>query len=139
MCREGNSNHILSWKARLVQASLILVLMAAALSGPAGEIIKPFLGETFGQVLRLEIEFVEKPNCYYEQNIIEEPFMAKVLSVNGKKLKPPISIQYKTAVKNLKKGKIYKLNGYEDIISGKVLSRFAACSGIDKGYYKSEY
>lgn len=79
------------------------------------QVLKPLVGPSFGEVFVARVEFVEKENTYIEQNIIKEPWLAKVISVNGLKLEEPIVIEYSLAAGTVTKGNIYELKAYEDI------------------------
>lgn len=85
--------------------------------------IKPILGQSFGEILSVDVEFIEKGNTYFEQNVVESPFLAKIAAVNGVNLKEPIIIEY-VVDKHLfeeapcfKTGVKYSLKCYEDIYS----------------------
>ena len=49
-----------------------LFLMFAGLACAERRGIEPMLGEQFGVAMVVDLEFVEKPNAYFAQNIIEE-------------------------------------------------------------------
>ena len=61
---------------------LVMVLTASA----EKEAIVPEIGSRFGEVVRVEAEFIEKPNTYHHQNIVKEPFLISVIAVNGQAL-----------------------------------------------------
>jgi hypothetical protein len=84
------------------------------------EAIKPMVGSSFGKVMVVEVQFVEKENTYYQQNIVDEPWLAKVISINGTKLKEPVVIEYLIRDDKEKKyanKQIYEFLAYEDIES----------------------
>ena len=75
------------------------------------------LSDKFGDVFDVTIEFVEKPNDYYSQNIVKSKWFAKVKAVNGKPLKEPIVMEYRGDDKSFQKGSTMTLRAYEDIES----------------------
>ena len=80
------------------------------------KVIKPKVAQSFGEVVTVEVEFIEKENSFIEQNLIKEPWLAKVISVNGAILKDPVVIEY-VLVEGIevKKGQTRKFMAYEDI------------------------
>ena len=95
--------------------SFALALLIGTVSGK-DQVIRPLVGPSFGQVCVVEVEFVEKENSYIEQNIIKEPWLAKVITVNGQKLESPVVIEYRLeAGSTVTKGKKYEFKAYEDI------------------------
>jgi hypothetical protein len=84
--------------------------------------VSPIIAPAFGKVITIEAKFIEKPNTYTAQNLFKEAFLIEVISVDGKKLKKPLSIEYTLGVpvkSDFKptKNKIYKLLAYETIYS----------------------
>ncbi len=101
-----------------------ILFAVAFLIGPVSgedQAIKPLVGSSFGEVFVITVEFVEKGKSYYQQNIVKEPWLSKVISINGVELKEPIVIEYllvedtATKGKNYAKGKKYEFMAYEDI------------------------
>ena len=92
---------------------LVMVLTASA----EKEAIVPEIGSRFGEVVRVEAEFIEKPNTYHHQNIVKEPFLISVIAVNGQALTKPIEMEYSADTKSaiFKKGTRYQLEAYETI------------------------
>ena len=81
------------------------------------EPVKPFIGDQFGQVMTLEVEFVDKSDSYFDQNIAKARWNAKVFKINGKVLDSPIIFEYRAEKDNFQKGVRYQLQGYEDVYS----------------------
>jgi len=81
------------------------------------EPVKPLIGDQFGQVLTLEVEFVDKSNSYFDQNIAEAQWNAKVFKIDGKVLDSPIVFEYRAEKDDFQKGVRYQLQGYEEIYS----------------------
>ncbi len=75
------------------------------------------LSDKFGDVFDVTVEFVEKPNDYYSQNIVEAKWFAKVKAVNGKTLKEPIVMEYRGDDQSFQKGSTITLRAFEDIES----------------------
>lgn len=94
--------------------ALALALMVCPLLGK-DRVIKPRVGPSFGEVFVATVEFVAKENSYIEQNIVKEPWLAKVISVNGVKLETPIVIEYALDAGTVTKGRNYEFKAYEDI------------------------
>jgi hypothetical protein len=67
------------------------------------------------EVLTVEVEFVEKRRTYIEQNIVKEPWLAKVVSVNGVELETPVIIEYILIEGTVNKGIKYSFLAFEDI------------------------
>ena len=65
----------------------------------------------------MTVEFVEKSNTYYSQNFVKAKWFAKVKAVNGKPLKEPIVMEYRSHEKEFEKGSTLTLRAYEDIES----------------------
>ncbi len=86
----------------------------------AGEGLTPKLSGDFGEVFNVTIEFVEKPRTYYAQRIVKAEWFAKVMAVNGKDLKVPIIMEYRSHEGAFKKGTTLTLRAYEDIESSGV-------------------
>jgi len=78
----------------------------------AADHISPDLGVNFGTVVSLEVEFVEKPNTYIDQNLIKTPFLARILVVNGEPLKTPVNTEYISDYTQFEKNRRYHLKGY---------------------------
>lgn len=93
----------------------LVVLLMVCSCALAKESISPMVGEKFGAVMTLEVEFVDKPNTYWAQNVVKEPWLAKVISVNNVKLGEPVVIEYRSETEGFVKDKRYVLRGYEDI------------------------
>jgi hypothetical protein len=97
-------------------ATLIsLIFTSSKLFG--AEAVKPLIGDQFGQVLTLEVEFVDKSDSYFDQNIAKARWNAKVFKINGKILDSPIVFEYRAEKDNFQKGVRYQLQGYEDVYS----------------------
>jgi hypothetical protein len=60
----------------------------------AQEVLRPVVAPKFGESVIIQAEFVAKPNDYYSQNIVPEPYILSVISVDGMKLKAPVLIEY---------------------------------------------
>ncbi len=97
---------------------IVGILLTMALNANAEpEAIVPQFGVRFGEIVRIEAEFVSKPKTYHDQNIVKEPFLISVIAVNGHSLKKPIVMEYRATkeMSGLKEGKRYLLDAYEDI------------------------
>jgi hypothetical protein len=95
-----------------------LLFALTLLIGPVfgkDEVIKPLVGSSFGEVFVAKVEFVEKGASYIEQNLIKQPWLAKVISVNGQTLDKPVVIEYSLEAGTVTKGKVYEFKAYEDI------------------------
>jgi hypothetical protein len=101
---------------------LLLVCYAvfSCFAAHAKESLTPRLSDEFGKVFNVTIEFVEKPRTYYAQNIVKAKWFAKVKAVNGRALKKPIVMEYRSHGEAFKKGSILTLRAYEDIESSGV-------------------
>jgi hypothetical protein len=84
---------------------------------PAKESITPRVAEKFGEVFDVTIEFVEKPNDYYAQNMVEAEWYAKVKAVNGTVLKEPLIIEYRCPGGKFAKGSTVTVRAFEDLES----------------------
>lgn len=96
---------------------LTLSLNLLCLMVQAKESITPLVAEKFGEVFDVTVEFVEKPNEYHAQTIVEAKWYAKVKAVNGKTLKEPIVMEYRSDDQSFQKGSTMTLRAYEDIES----------------------
>lgn len=76
-------------------------------------VIEPRIGLPFGEVCVVKVEFVEKRNTYIHQNVIKEPWLAKVISVNGVLLEKPVTMEYSLGDDKVTKGKTYEFRAYE--------------------------
>ena len=94
----------------------IILLLMTGVAMADNKVIKPKVAQSFGEVVTVEVEFIEKENSFIEQNLIKEPWLAKVISVNGAILKDPVVIEY-VLVEGIevKKGQTRKFMAYEDI------------------------
>ncbi len=72
---------------------LLLGLLPVASIGQ--ECIRPVVAPAFGVPVVVTAEFVAKPNTYYAQNIVAEPFFLKVVSVDGRVLPAAVVIEYR--------------------------------------------
>lgn len=59
------------------------------------EVLRPIVAPEFGKPVIVAAEFVAKPNTYYDQNLVSEPFMLNVVSVDGRRLKEAVLIEYR--------------------------------------------
>ena len=74
----------------------IFAILAAWVSfAQAQAVVRPIIATEFGKQIVVRAEFVSKPNDYYSQNMVPEPYMLKVVAVNGQTLKEPVIIEYK--------------------------------------------
>ena len=98
---------------------LLLVFCSSfiCLAVQAQESLSPKLSKKFGEVFDVTVEFVEKSNTYYSQNFVKAKWFAKVKAVNGKPLKEPIVMVYRSHEKEFEKGSTLTLRAYEDIES----------------------
>jgi len=62
------------------------------------ECVRPRVASEFGKPVIVTCEFVTKPNTYYAQNWIKEPFTLKVITVNGQTLREAVLIEYNLKV-----------------------------------------
>lgn len=102
----------------MMKTFLTFLLLSLSLNVPADkEAITPYVGERFGDVVTIEAEFIEKPNTYHHQNMVQEPFLVSVLKVNGTTLEEPITMEYVTGHQRagFKLGTVYQLKAYETI------------------------
>ena len=99
---------------------LAIYLVCCCFTVQAKESLTPKLSDQFGEVFNVTIEFVEKPNTYYAQNIVKAKWFAKVKAVNGKALEKPIVMEYRSHGRKFKKGSTVILRAYEDIESSGV-------------------
>ena len=55
--------------------------------------IFPRVTKQFGQVVKVKVTFVAKPNTYWAQNIVKASCYAKIIEVNGNKLDKPVVME----------------------------------------------
>lgn len=82
----------------------------------AREAIVPVVADKFGQVIEIEGEFAPKRNTYFEQNVVTEPSLLKVLAVDGRQLRDPVLIEY--AIENgseIEREGRFRMRAYETI------------------------
>jgi hypothetical protein len=83
--------------------------------------VRPIVALKFGQPVVITGEFVDKPNDYYSQNMVPEPYSLRVLSTDGKTLAVPVVIEYKLeAAKGLRSkiehpGAVQTFEAYESL------------------------
>jgi hypothetical protein len=67
--------------------------------------------------MHIEAEFVAKSNTYHDQNLVKEPYLIYVTSVNGQSLEKPIVMEYQRdpATAAFRSGRRYHLKAYETI------------------------
>jgi hypothetical protein len=94
---------------------LLILALSFDVTFAQGQVVKPRVGSSFGEVLTVEVEFVEKRRTYIEQNIVKEPWLAKVVSVNGVELETPVIIEYILIEGTVNKGIKYSFLAFEDI------------------------
>lgn len=79
------------------------------------------MGKEFGKPLTVLVEFVEKSNSYYEQNIISEPYSLRVIAVNGHELGKPMLMEYRLLIGEKERAQIERpkklqtLEAYESV------------------------
>jgi hypothetical protein len=99
--------------------STMIAFLFLSLSSGAQEIIRPLVAPAFGKPAVVEAEFVMKPDTYYAQNIIKEPYQLKAYAVNSKLLKSPVLIEYTVwrgqAEGFVKTGNRFTLEAYETL------------------------
>lgn len=103
--------------------TLLLLAFCSSLTSlavQAKESISPLFSEKFGEVFDVTVEFVEKSNTYHAQHFVKAKWFAKVKAVNGKPLKEPVVIEYRTHEKEFEKGVTLTLRAYEDLESSGV-------------------
>ncbi|QYY35626.1 hypothetical protein [Ruficoccus sp. ZRK36] len=97
---------------------LSLLFVAGLISSSSADIteVKPRLLSAFGKVSKIEAYFVEKPDSYYAQNIVNEPFFLKVVAIDGQQLAEPVVIEYLGALPlDIQMSKRYPLRAYETL------------------------
>jgi len=101
---------------KFIAASCLMMVLNAC-AEPEKETVVPLIGSRFGEIVRIEAEFIPKANTYHDQNIVKEPFLISVLVVNGQSLKKPIVMEYRSSgkVPEFKNDKRYQLEAYETI------------------------
>src|SRR4051794_28504851 len=66
--------------------ALLSLLWLVSLPCFGQEMVRPRVAKEFGKPIVVKAEFVAKPNTYYHQNIVKEPFILKVIAVDGQRL-----------------------------------------------------
>src|SRR3974390_2553021 len=100
---------------------IFATLVAWVSFAQAQAVIRPIIAAEFGKQIVVQAEFVAKPNDYYSQNMVTEPYMLKVVAVNGQPLKEPVVIEYKleadkrSAAKVEHLGAVVTLDAYESV------------------------
>ena len=100
---------------------LLVVSCASLIRLTAQDVLRPAVAPKFGEPVTVQAKFVAKPNNYYSQNIIPEPYMLSVIAVDGAKLKAPVLIEYKLEVGNRDRSKwerlgvVFTFEAYETI------------------------
>ena len=85
------------------------------------ESVRPCVAVEFGKPILVTCKFVAKPNTYYDQNWVSEPYTLKVISVNGQALKEAVLIEYKLVgdrktIKGVEKaGTVREFEAYETL------------------------
>jgi hypothetical protein len=79
------------------------------------EAVRPFIAEKFGKVITVEGVFVEKRQTYHDQNIVQEPYLLRVLAVDGKDLETPVTIEYLAGNGRVENGVKYRMKAYETV------------------------
>ena len=103
------------------RSALLILLWVAQLPCFGQQVVRPMATTEFGKPIVVTAEFVAKPNTYYSQNLVLEPFSLKVISVDGQKLKEEVLIEYKLEVgkredKKLERtGVILEFEAYETL------------------------
>ena len=82
------------------------LLVAMPSFARAQEVLHPTVAFEFGKQLTVQAEFVAKPNDYYSQNLVPEPYMLKVVAANGTNLKESVLIEYKLQTDERKRATI---------------------------------
>ncbi len=94
----------------------IAIIMSLTSNAVSKQKIEPLLGSRFGELLTVEGRFIEKPNTYFAQNVIKQPYLFMITAVNGKPLSKPIAIEYQLSKKQkIIAGKVYRFKAYETI------------------------
>jgi hypothetical protein len=100
---------------------IFATLVAWVASPQAQAVVRPIVATEFGKPIVVRAEFVAKPNDYYSQNMVTEPYMLKVVAVNGQPLKEPVIIEYKLhadkggAAKVEHRGTVVTFEAYESV------------------------
>lgn len=76
------------------QLNLLIILWLMRVACFGQECVRPLVAGEFGNPVAVTAEFVAKPNTYYAQNIVKEPFLLRVISVDGRALKDVVVIEY---------------------------------------------
>lgn len=103
--------------AMLVRMKKQKVIRQGAGESQAKQSLTPKFTKNFGDVFDATIEFVEKPNTYYAQNLIKMECYAKVVAVDGKALAEPVLIEYRCIDGDFELGQTLTLRAYEDLQS----------------------
>ncbi len=90
-------------KIIIARCVLLLALISTA---SAQEVLRPIVSSEFGKPVTVQAEFVAKPNSYYSQNIVDKPYLLRVVAVDGKNLKDPVLIEYKLEAEGKKRAKL---------------------------------
>ena len=74
--------------------ALLSLLLFSGSACIGQELVRPKVAKEFGKPIVVTAEFVAKSNTYFDQNIVKEPFRLKVITVDGRKLKKEVLIEY---------------------------------------------
>jgi hypothetical protein len=84
----------------------LLVFLTAFATTQAQEAVLPSVAPEFGKQVTVQAEFVAKSNTYYAQNLVSEPYVLRVVSVDGRHLPEPVLIEYRLLAEKKKRPKI---------------------------------
>ncbi|HWA26141.1 MAG TPA: hypothetical protein VG734_10795 [Lacunisphaera sp.] len=86
--------------------SFFTIVAASAGYMPAQEAIRPAIASESGNPVVVQAEFVAKPNDYYSQNMVVEPYALKVVAVNGRALEQPVLMEYNLHLQGKERARI---------------------------------
>ena len=93
--------------------SMFTFIIAIVTASRAQEIVRPSVAASFGKQVVVHAEFVAKPNTYYAQNLVSEPYTLRVLAVDGLELREPVLIEYRLVTVSAQRSKIERLGGIQ--------------------------
>ena len=82
------------------------VFLTAFATTQAQEAVRPSVASEFGKQITVQAEFVAKSNTYYAQNLVSEPYVLRVVSVDGRQLQQSVLIEYRLVTEKKERSKI---------------------------------
>jgi len=109
-----------------------LIFLTAFATTQAQETVRPSVASEFGKQITVQAEFVAKMNTYYAQNLVSEPYMLRVVAVDGRQLQQPVLIEYRLQGEKKKRagierlGKVQTFEAYESLYQPTVANPWLA-------------